>query len=372
MYPCATNHYPDGATNIGFIAWNQFQANMFSPIAKTFQHPILLVLKDRKHADQNLISSPRPDFVTLPVSSSDLANLDGTLDLILTQTSFPKIGTFEHTKIVSLQYSLTKERHQLGPWHFHCDANLAYGPYSAKKLSLYGPVFDIGNPRLDAAINQDLDNDSLFTLRDRLCAQKPTILYCPTWGKLSSINLFMSHISSIANDFNVIVSLHHNTILREKSSLPKNVNLDPLLPVDDPMLYYLISSDIVVTDYSGTMFDAIALDKPVILFRPSDDPIGVENLTEESIEIRQSQMIGPIVRDSAALKDTIYQMLDGSLDSFRSKNNVIREMCFTNLGCAVPAAIKALNEIVQLDVKQNEMQRWTSRHIRLLERRKKK
>ena len=101
--------------------------------------------------------------------------------------------------------------------------------------------------------------------------RKKYILYCPTWrnqkrSQVTSIDL-KQLLGYLPNEYEIIVKLHPN----ESSLRPQYNNLDKRIHcfynefVDIQELYIL--SDIMITDYSSTIFDFAHLNKPILLLQ---------------------------------------------------------------------------------------------------------
>lgn len=99
------------------------------------------------------------------------------------------------------------------------------------------------------------------------------LLYAPTF-RLSGKDVFnLDYYSLIRTlkqktkiDYKIIVRFHPNT---DKKSIKINYDENILDGTDYPDLYELLPAcDILISDYSGTMFDMAILKKPVWLYMP--------------------------------------------------------------------------------------------------------
>lgn len=346
---------------IGFIAWNRFQIAQVEPILKHCSKVTLIFQSNRRGADQTIATNP-PEFCSvLDITRAQTKDLDGIFDAILIQTATPEIALFVKTRSIAVQYSMAKEKHQYGPWHFMADARLVYGQYSYDILKSYGSCYTVGNPRFDKVIEDDLDVNLKRKIESQLDKSKKTILYAPTYGSLSSFEDFLKIAPTLEDEYNVIVSGHHNTALREQERAAeiKKVDVDQNI---DIMPYYYYFADLVISDYSGVIFDALLLEKPVILFRPSpEEKMGVENLTKDSAEIEFTDMIGPEVNRQDQLISTIRQVF--STSRFKSDNENLRQLFFKNPGKAGSAAYDAIQEILSSPNNRSKINFWTRNSI---------
>jgi len=347
---------------IGFVAWNRFQVAQVAPILQSQCDAVLIFQSDRAGADTTIPASPPEWCSVLSITRQATAELDGIFDAVLTQTTTPETADFSRTKVIAVQYSMAKERHQYGPWHFMTDGRLAYGPYSNDILNFYGNSFSVGNPRFDVLFNGQADPEIQAKIAETLSPDKKTVLYVPTYGKLSSFESFSSSIPELSERFNLIISGHHNTLLREKER-SKVIEELGLANSADITPYYYDAADLVVSDYSGAIFDALLVQRPVVLFRPDHgNKIGVENLTADSIEVAREGAIGPVVRSSSDIADCLEATLDNHV--FAAANAELRKECFANVGTASEAAYSAIIEIVNDTQAKPKVHQWVKRVLK--------
>jgi CDP-glycerol glycerophosphotransferase (TagB/SpsB family) len=124
----------------------------------------------------------------------------------------------------------------------------------------------VGNPRFDAWHNQQFERNLPASLR--IDPAKPTLLYAPTYGALSSIPHWAEKLHNLSHQYNVITKLHHGTLCRaeEKASLSLVKRyLKRHVSEHQHTLALLEKADFVITDNSGFIFDAIHAGKRTIL-----------------------------------------------------------------------------------------------------------
>lgn len=91
---------------------------------------------------------------------------------------------------------------------------------------------------------------------------KPTILYAPTWGILSSLPFMLGKIIELSKKYNVIFKPHYYTEYYYISML-KNYHVKI---ADDPdITKYFYQSDLMISDTSSAMFEFLITGKPVII-----------------------------------------------------------------------------------------------------------
>lgn len=337
---------------VGFYAWNPFQIYQVESIARHIPGAEYIVEK-RGNIDFDRIFAPAfLKSLTAPVHyirRGDMAALDERYDVVVCQTPFGRMEDLKRAKVVGMQYSMTKERHQHGAWRALCDLNLVYGRYSYDRISPFSPCAMVGNPRFDRWFESGLDAQKTKEMRQTLDPARKTVLYLPTWGGLSSIPAFGKAVAALAEKQNVIAKVHHKTDTHELSK--KNIlNEDGLRRVfgaADDMLYLMQCADVVLSDYSGAMFDAINLGKPVVLLQQSPESVvGAEKFGLESIEYARRGEIGPVVEKPEDLAGAVESVLNGIAD-YKAANARLRAECFSQQGGSGKAAADAIRDLLE-------------------------
>lgn len=135
-------------------------------------------------------------------------------------------------------------------------------------------ILEYGAPKNEYLLKHQSDEEWRRLQRKYLFTQntnKKYILYCPTWRKqkrsqVTSIDL-KQLLMYLPSEYEIIVKLHPN----ESALRPKYNNLDQRIHcfynefVDIQELYLL--SEIMMTDYSSTIFDFAHLNKPILLLQ---------------------------------------------------------------------------------------------------------
>ena len=339
---------------VGFYAWNPFQIYQVESIAENIEGSEFIIERRKNINFESLFTT---DFFSKLknkyriISRDEVPQLDTSFDVIVCQTEFGLMETLRNTKIIGMQYSMTKERHQFGPWRSLCDMNLVYGKYSYEKISPFSPAIMVGNPRYDRKFNGELDPNKIEKIKQNIDENKKTILYLPTWGPLASIDLFSKAIYDLGSNYNVISKVHHKTDSHEKDRKEylKDLFGKEIFGASDDMLYLMSIADMVLSDYSGSIFDAIYNNIPVVLLQ--NDPekhVGEEKFGLESIEYKLRDKIGPVANYPHELKSLVDNVFSGKLN-FKDSNAELREICFSNAGnCGALAAgaIKNIDTIV--------------------------
>lgn len=167
---------------------------------------------------------------------------------------------------IRAMYGLAKESWNHAWWNAFYHQILCYSHYTQQSLDINGNTTVVGNPRFDKWHQQEVDTSALNDLK--LDTKKPTLLYAPTFGALSSIPHWAEQLGRLQRDYNVIIKLHHGTQHRgEEAEMLSQVkrHLKKQVTRHDLTLPLLQRADYVLSDNSGFIFDAVHAGKRVIL-----------------------------------------------------------------------------------------------------------
>lgn len=137
-----------------------------------------------------------------------------------------------------------------------------------------GEVLECGSPRCDILINE---NESIKEKVNKYFGFKKNshiLIYAPTFRKNNNTEIynidFDQLIKVLENKFggewNILVRLHPNisskdNFMKYNSKIKNSTNYDDMYEL-------LLASDILITDYSSSMFEFSFTKKPVILYAP--------------------------------------------------------------------------------------------------------
>jgi hypothetical protein len=174
-----------------------------------------------------------------------------------------------HTRRVRMMYGYAnKNNSTFSPENALYDLILSYGPWATRNLEPYAPVAEVGNHRLDRAF--PLDRCSLKS------GERPTVLYLPTVSysnipefNFSSADPYLASLAKLAEQVNLSVKLHPDTVLYNPE-LTRRYNeltgVKVLNPYDD-VVPEMARATAVISDFSGAVFESMALGVPVVLCR---------------------------------------------------------------------------------------------------------
>lgn len=319
----------------GFIGWNPFQIRLALEIARDLPGSELVIEGKPPHLPR--LSKDWLDSLEIPyriVPRSKMASIDGEYEVLVAQTVFSGIESLKSSKIAWVQYGLAKDRHNYGMWRAYGDLALVYGPYSAERMARFCPVREVGNTRFDA-------------YRPKLAGAKGlgTILYAPTWGPLSTQDEFLDAVLELSRDYRLILKLHHNTAIKESARRErleaKGVRFygehDDLVPL-------LAEADLVLSDFSGAIFDALLAERKILLLQNNERSRYGRKLGPKSLELRARERIGPVVKRPSDLAEAVQAVFSGKLD-LRIANEDLRNELFIRGGSAIARAHSALDAL---------------------------
>lgn len=174
----------------------------------------------------------------------------------------------KHIKKVNTTYGIGKELTMLRPTRSIYDVILAYGKRDQKYFELLTKTISVGNPRLDDYYRGKFD----ISLQEKLSAyfddtKKKTILYVPTHGDLGSFHEMFPVLKKLSKKYNIVFKPHYHTLTDERDLVEKYRQIEQLLVIDDTWdtIETMALSDIVISDNSSSIFDAMQVDKPIIV-----------------------------------------------------------------------------------------------------------
>jgi hypothetical protein len=179
----------------------------------------------------------------------------------------------------------------------------------------------------------------------------PTVLIAPSWGPMSSFQVFgIGFVRQVAERFNVIVRPHpqmkvSQTALYEEILAMEGVVVDVGPTPDDAMA----RADILVSDISGLVHEfAFMLEKPVIVVDHEADVGGLEgNFLRDVVSLRE--LCGAfIVGIKPAEMDSLADVIESTLgQDLPRRITEIREDLVYNWGTAGSVAARQIEELLR-------------------------
>ena len=138
------------------------------------------------------------------------------------------------------------------------DCILCSGNYDSNYLRVFTDTYITGNQKYIG-----------FKKKTKKNYSKKVLLYLPTYGKESSIDLIADELKELQKDYYVIAKIHHGTsfLNNEKERIDKvKNNVDEYYDLHKDLSELLSIADVVLTDNSGSIFEAIYTEVPVAVF----------------------------------------------------------------------------------------------------------
>lgn len=215
----------------------------------------------------------------------------------------------QNKKKVNLTYGAGKELTQVRFSRRYNDLILAYGERDHKLFSLFTEAKIVGNPKFDDWFNDEIDYSFLREINENIIKDRKTLLYLPTHGNLSSLKELISELKLMLNFYNVIVKMHYVTTQEEPETIKELSDIGIIVVQDDfDLLPLLKVSDVVLSDNSSAIFDAILADKPLVV---TDFISGVElDIKYKKLSDSSRGSVGPLTY-SGSIEQLVKK--DGSL-----------------------------------------------------------
>lgn len=155
------------------------------------------------------------------------------------------------------------------------DALISNGTFSTRimKQSFWfdGPIYEYGSPRCDVLFS-DVNRKNRIKEKISIDKKYKILLYAPTFRKDMSVEIYKLNFDKILQvlknktekDWIIFVRMHPNL---NKNIEINNQNVINMSNYDD-MYELMLISDILITDYSSSMFEFMFTKKPVFLYAP--------------------------------------------------------------------------------------------------------
>lgn len=349
---------------IAFIGWNSFQFNHVSVLLRAIPSSKFIIecrSDEQCFFDPNILAEFSDRVIKLP--KNRIVEVDGSFDVLVCQTPFDDIVKFTDTKIVMIQYGYAKEPHNYGTWRALADLNLTYGDYAKSKIKPFSPAVSIGNPNYDIWENTNYKLTVYKKYSEILDSKKKTILYAPTWGELSSVDAYEGAIKKLACKYNVLIKLHHNTsIFKQKGSGSSFFENCIVFSEYSDILELLAVSDVLISDYSGAIFDALYFRKPIVLLNNSDALYSTK-LDEYSLEYSRRSDIGVVVESSSGLEQGINKALSLQVP-YTNAQNVLRRQLFSQSCNTTANFLLEINNLIHNKYALNQSQQYIRESVK--------
>lgn len=193
-------------------------------------------------------------------------------------------------------------------------------------------LFSVGSLSLDNLKRK-------FDSTESVCNDKKVVLLAPSWGKSGILSRYGEKLLSalLKTNFKIIVRPHPQTIVSEQNILKplqeKFTNIE--WNFDNDNFNVLNKADILITDFSGIIFDySLVFDRPIIYADTSFDtlPYDADWLDEKMWSLQAVEKLGFELKESEFGK--IDSVIEKAFDSKSLQNarDEIRLECWTDIG----------------------------------------
>ncbi len=270
-------------------------------------------------------------------------------DIVLSTTPGLDVLQWKRSKNVKWYVHIPHTVDELGDYKMfgldHYDALLATGGNQiefARKIDEARPTVPqkeyiiCGAPFMDSAAER-INTFEKHPLNE----DTPTVLLAPSWGKKSILNIYGEKLLDALKEtgFSVVIRPHPQSFSAEKEKIEKLMAKYPCFEWnrDNDNLSVLNRSDILITDFSGIIWDwSLLFDKPLIFAEAefNTDSFDAAWVRTPLWRFGAAKKIGITLNESqfANLKTVI---LDSFKDSETMDNRaLVKEECWTAVGSA--------------------------------------
>ena len=214
----------------------------------------------------------------------------------------------------------------------------AFRPSSTRK-----EYVTVGSPTMDNLLSQ------IKNAPKRAENPKKVVLVAPSWGKSGILSKYGSEFLSalLKTNYEVIVRPHPQTVTSEQGVLTPLMKEFPKIEwnFDNDNFAVLNRADILISDFSGTMFDfALGFGKPIIYTDVELDTAPYD-MAWHNGEIWEFEVL-PKIGTKLETKDfgKIGEIIQASLENanFRKSLEEVRSECWENIGESAKAEFEYL------------------------------
>ena len=193
------------------------------------------------------------------------------------------------------------------------DAMLTHSTYERDVCSVYAPTYLVGAMNFKDFKKKKSNSD------------KKTVLYLPTYGNLNTIDNLIDEFKKLKKKYRLISKIHHGTsyLLDEKNRRNSLLEVFDEVHDDKTKLNDLLAqADVVLSDNSGAVFDAIYLDIPVCMYTNSLSECDYEDLQSPQHQLVEKGVI-PYTNDCKKISEIIDEALSKEMINKQRKESKI-------------------------------------------------
>lgn len=329
------------------------------PLLERFRQEVKIIVPEIEAIDFQEMAKHTVAEITKHGFEVEISKLPAEIrcDIELSPYPYTSLNVSEARWRVRYMYGLAKEA-----WNFslhntiYYDFAMSFGEYDTSILSALTSAYPIGNMKIRPVL-------------PRSKGKRPTLLYLPTYGPVSSIEKAFEALMELRIHYMIVSKSHHGTSFLEPERVAMLRELsDEYYDHATPLADLLETADVVLSDGSGAIFDAIAAGVPVAVFQPKvfSGLGGTESLEERLCRER----IIPSTNDPVEIGKVIGMALEQGVQY----HNDLRNMLFISLGsdavdraevflggllsknCCVPPAFLAARENLRKCVERSSVE----------------
>lgn len=216
-----------------------------------------------------------------------------------------------------------------------------------KNFWYYGEILECGSPRVDILFNSNIDiKEKVFKFYN-IKKNKKILMYAPTFRNSMSLDIYNldyeSCINEIRNKFGgewiVFIRLHPNMYHLSERLSKNSFDIINVTKYDD-MQELLAISDILITDFSSSMFEFSYLKKPVFIFAQDYN----EYLKERQLSIDLDRLPFKFTKSNEELIDEIKQFNQEKY--CKNIEKMIKDLGIKENGNASKIVLEKIKEII--------------------------
>ncbi len=227
------------------------------------------------------------------------------------------------------------------------------GPYMLRRFVEKGilkendqRVVKVGMPKLDSLIDGTWTKEKARSYLG-LEGDEPVILYAPTWGVASSLELYGDLLVDVVNNLGVklIVKLHDHSLgeVKWQRKLHDWMAKGVYVYYGADIVPAMAASDMLVSDFSSVANEYLMLNRPIVyLFVPSFVK-RYANTVDKNMLFRGGLVVKKPTKE--LLEDALRRSLN-FLDEFAEERLYLRALLFYNPGKATDVAVSCIKELL--------------------------
>lgn len=223
------------------------------------------------------------------------------------------------------------------------DAIICHGPQETETMKAYTETYNISPMKYDGFVKKKQSG-------------KPVLLYLPTSGDVSSASQAEKIITTLKDDYRVIVRMHAHIAHKQNDEESKRYETitkiaDEVCDDMTPLVDWLKSADVVLSDNSGSIYEAIYSQTPVAIFAKSVEARKMGNI----LPLHAKLVADGTIPYTNVLKDLKSVVKGAMSDRVRKKQLVARAQYFNIEGSGVSGFLKMMEAYLEDKVDQ---ERW--------------